>query len=84
MAKAEEMAKEGRSIEASALANLADWRARALIAAMKAEPLGIPEKVQVPQAPEAAKVEKKDPAVKDQTAEKKPTVKKKPDASGKK
>jgi len=44
MAEAETLAREGRSIEANALAALAEWRARSLEAAGKAAPLSVPEK----------------------------------------
>ena len=49
MAKAEALAREGRSIEANAVAALAEWRARSLEAAGKAAPLSAPETPRVPQ-----------------------------------
>jgi hypothetical protein len=52
MTQAERLAEEGRKIEASAVAALADWRANALEIAVTAQPLSIPEKP--PQPPEAA------------------------------
>ena len=44
MAEAEALAREDRSIEANAVAALAEWRARSLEAAGKAAPLSAPEK----------------------------------------
>ena len=49
MAEAEGLAREGRSIEAYAVAALAEWRARSLEAAGKAAPLSAPEPPQARQ-----------------------------------
>ena len=43
MAEAERLAKDGRPMEAGAVATLAEWRARALEIAAKAQPLGLPD-----------------------------------------
>jgi len=60
MAEAEHLNEEGRAIEACSVATLAEWRARALEIAAKAQPLSQPEKEVKP--PEAAhpKEEKKE------------------------
>jgi len=52
VADAERLAEEGRLIEAGAVAVLAEWRARALQAAAKADPLTAPE-VEPPPPPPA-------------------------------
>ena len=53
MAEAEHLNEEGRAIEACSVATLAEWRARSLEIAAKAQPLSQPEKEVQP--PEAAK-----------------------------
>lgn len=49
--KAEALSKEGRTIEANALANLAEWRARALESASRSLPLGMAEPEPAPPPP---------------------------------
>jgi len=49
--KAEALSKEGRTIEANALANLAEWRARALESASRSLPLGLAEPEPAPPPP---------------------------------
>jgi hypothetical protein len=75
MGEAETLAGEGRSIEASAVGAVAEWRAQALEISAKAEPLSAPEKAKP--APEVKKEEPKpaaEPAPK--TTSKKKTAKK--------
>ncbi len=59
MDQAEALAAEGRAIEACGVGALAEWRARSLEAAAKAEPLSAPEKepkpAETPPAPTPAK-----------------------------
>mgnify|MGYP000100214241 FL=1 len=67
MAEAERLSKDARHIEASAVATFAEWRARALEIAAKAQPLGLPEKELKPPEPppvkkEETKIEEKKPA----------------------
>ena len=88
MAEAEKLSAEGRTIEACGVAALAEWRARALEFAKKAQPLSAPEKeVALPPpaitpkataADKAAAADKTATAEKDKTdqsTEKKPTRK---------
>jgi hypothetical protein len=64
MTQAEQLGTEGRPIEACGMAALAEWRARALELAAKAQPLSLPEKavapavVPAPQKPEKATTKK--------------------------
>lgn len=57
MAEAEQVNDQGRAIEACAVATLAEWRARALEIAAKAQPLSLPEKqMKQPEPPPPPKV----------------------------
>jgi hypothetical protein len=60
MAEAEQLNAEGRTIEACAVATLAEWRARALEIAAKAQPLSQPEKETKPPETTAPSKEKKE------------------------
>ena len=84
MAEAEKLNTDGRSIEACGVAALAEWRARSLEFAKKAQPLSAPEKIIPP--PPVAEVkntspdktasedkDKKDPASSKKTARKRRT-----------
>ena len=82
MAEAEKLSAEGWTIEACGVAALAEWRARSLEFAKKAQPLSAPEKEVAPPPPATdtknAATEKAAPTdkdKKDQPAEKKPTRK---------
>ena len=73
MAEAESLAGQGRTIEASAVGALAEWRAQALEISARAEPLSAPEKVKP--VPEVKKEEPKPAEPPKKTTSKKKTKK---------